>query len=371
MQKNNLPRNIFIGIIVAAIVFGWWLRGFLYMNWHFKLFSSKSWAFIVNEFKSGWMLSSTSDWIFLLAFLAAIPLFLYLWYLSAKVQWRQLVKRIIDWIVRLFKKTTKTTKKKKATLAPPPPAPALTKSTKQNRPHVMAYQGNVVQKTEPDEYAPTFQENSQTSSSPIDTSMRLSSPKTMAPAAASMADIADMPLEEIQMPTRTAVQEDIPAIFQDAGYTLLKNIQMNGQKIEFLAVSHNQTYACIIDREPGDWLAEEEPFNGEAPLWFSEVDHRISPIYTLCANVKEMREKIAAFYPDMTLQGFMIEEKGVIINAEEMMRIWHELDVLVSRTDIGGTEDLPLTGSLLQKATPATAEEIEKLNQLFIGDTNG
>ncbi len=372
MQKKSLPRNIFIGIIVAAIVFGWWLRGFLYMNWHFKLFSAQSWKFILNEFKSGWMLSSTSDWIFLLALLAAIPLFLYLWYLSAKVQWRQLFQRIISWILNLFKKTTKAaTKKKKTVLAPPPPAPELTKPTKTNRPQVMAYQGNVVQKNESNEYAPTFQENFKASTASSDTSTHAASSQKTTMAPSSMAEIADIPLDEIQLPTQAAVQEDVPALFQEAGYTLIQNIKTSLQQIDFLAVSHTQTYVCIIDKEPGDWLAEEEPFNGEAPLWFSEVDHRVSPIYNLCISVKEIQEKISKICPDMTIQGLMIEQKGIIINAEEMLRIWQELNVLVCRTDVGGTEDLPITGSIIKPTTPAAADEIEKLNQLFIGETNG
>ena len=67
----------------------------------------------------------------------------------------------------------------------------------------------------------------------------------------------------------------------------------------------------------------------------------------------------------------MIEQKGNIINAEEMLRTWSELNILVSRTDVGGTDDLPLTSAVLKQTTPLSETELEKLKEVFTGEING
>ena len=374
MQKNEWSRNVVVGLIVA-VLFGWWLRGFLYFNWHFKLFSSSSWSYVANELESGWMLGSVSDWIFLLTLLLAVPAFLYLWYLCAKIRWRQLVKKILKWFVLLGKKIVRffkgTSHHTKTILAPPPPPAPVQHDTKIQpaRPRAMGFQGMATptqEKPKGNIFTDTI------SSGPTFTAM----PQSMdnvggSPAIHPEEDFANIPLEDIQLPERKAVTEDIPALFAKAGYDLIPDIKTKQQHLDFLAVCGDTILACLFDRESGDWLAEEEPFNGEAPLWFSEVDHRVSPIYELRQSVEELQSIISASMPDMKVKGMMIEEKGNIINAEEMLRIWQELSVIVCRTDIGGTDDLPLTADVLKKVTPASSAMIETLTKLFKGENNG
>ena len=377
MQEIKWHRNVVIGIVVGAIFFGWWLRGFLYSNWHFQLFSRRSWSYVANEFESGWMLNAKSDWIFLITLLLAIPLFLYLWYLCTKVRWRKLIKKIWKWIVALCllifagkaveKRVTK--KKKKTTLAPPPPAALIKTSSTSARPRPIGHSTPMINVTAPDvayTTAPTFSGTAATSDT---TALKYSATEPAWQKDTPPDDISNIPLDDIQLPQREPVVENIPELFTNAGYQLIEGIKTSLQTLDFLAVAADRIYAVLIDKEPGDWLAEEEPFNGEAPLWFSEVDHRVSPIYELKQSVTELQGKIDASFPDKKIQAFMIEQKGNIINAEEMLRIWKELNVIVSRTDIGGTEDLPVTTLAVEATNPASAAEVEKITKLVKGES--
>ena len=376
MQKKEWQRNVVIGIVVAAIFFGWWLRGFLYSNWRFQLFSRRSWAYVANEFESGWMLNAKSDWIFLITLLSAIPLFLYIWYLCTKIRWRKLIKKTWKWIVALVaalfagkaiaNHTNK--KKKKATLAPPPPAILPKASSSSARPRPMGLSSAILNMpTQETTYgtAPTF---SGTAASTMQTPPPYSAPEPAWQTDSFKDDVSNIPLEDIQLPQREPVVEDIPQLFTGAGYQLIENVKTSLQTLDFLAVASDRIYAVLIDKEAGDWLAEEEPFNGEAPLWFSEVDHRVSPIYELRQSVTELQTKITPDFPDKTIHAFMIEQKGNIINAEEMLRTWKELDVIVSRTDIGGTEDLPITALAIESTNPASPAEIEGITKLVKGE---
>ncbi len=377
MQEKEWHRNVVIGIVVGAIFFGWWLRGFLYSNWHFQLFSRHSWSYVANEFESGWMLNAKSDWIFLITLLLAIPLFLYLWYLCTKVRWRKLIKKIWKWIVALYllvfagKAVEKhvTKKKKKTTLAPPPPAALVKTSSTSARPRPIGHSTPMVNITAPDvayATAPTF---SGTAAAADPTALKYSATEPAWQKETASDDISNIPLDDIQLPQREPVVEDIPELFTNAGYQLIEGIKTSLQTLDFLAVAADRIYAVLIDKEPGDWLAEEEPFNGEAPLWFSEVDHRVSPIYELKQSVAELQSKIDTSFPDKKIQAFMIEQKGNIINAEEMLRIWKELNVIVSRTDIGGTEDLPVTTLAVEATNPASAAEVEGITKLVKGES--
>ena len=390
MQKKEWQRNILIGCVVAALFFGWWLRGFLF-NWRFRLFSSKSWEYMARELEQGWQPSSKSDWIFLLTLLFAIPVFLYLWYLCAKIRWRKLLKTIWKWILwpckklkkfltKLFKKsethtattTTNTTTTQTVTLAPTPlPAVTVTeKSSASARPMPVARSGdltNVFQSVEtPTEARPTF--NAQTASSSAN---QTGMGGTIWEPQEASNSFENQPLDEIQLPQREPVVEDVPGLFQNAGYHLISDVATSLLTLNYVAVCSDKIYAILVDKEAGDWLAEEEPFNGEAPLWFSEVDHRVSPIYELKKAAEELKKKIAHSFPNMPVVAFMIEEKGNIINSEEMMRVWKELDVVVARTDIGGLEDLPTVTDTVKAVTPASMNDIETLTKLIKGESNG
>ncbi len=75
-----------------------------------------------------------------------------------------------------------------------------------------------------------------------------------------------------------------------------------------------------------DWLADEEVCNGEAPLYFSQGSHRISPIYLL--------HKVKKFYsslfpaPQFKIHLLLICNH-TIVNYDDMKPIWDEMDTTV------------------------------------------
>lgn len=71
----------------------------------------------------------------------------------------------------------------------------------------------------------------------------------------------------------------------------------------------------------GDWLADEESFNGETPLWFSESDHRFSPVF----QAMKCRDFFRRELPNANIDSLVVLPKGcVVINDEEMQKPWRE-----------------------------------------------
>ena len=83
----------------------------------------------------------------------------------------------------------------------------------------------------------------------------------------------------------------------------------------------NRFYTVVYADFAGYWLADEESFAGEPPLWFSEKDHRVSPVL--------QAQKCCSFFqqelPQIKVESMVVLPKGcVVINDDEDMRdIWN------------------------------------------------
>ena len=88
----------------------------------------------------------------------------------------------------------------------------------------------------------------------------------------------------------------------------------------------------------GGWLGDEELFNGDPPIWFSETDHTLSPVFFAQKWRELARERSSC------LQVFPIviaSERSFIINEDEMENIWK------NTCHVGVARTKPLEGSRL------------------------
>ncbi len=71
----------------------------------------------------------------------------------------------------------------------------------------------------------------------------------------------------------------------------------------------------------GDWLADEDAFAGEPPLWFSEKDHKVSPVF----QAAKCRSFFSKELPQIMIDSIVVlPKKCVVINDEEMKECWHD-----------------------------------------------
>lgn len=94
----------------------------------------------------------------------------------------------------------------------------------------------------------------------------------------------------------------------------------------YACVNHREICVVMMDKVSNHELADEEPFQGECPLYFSESSHRISPVFRLHAICEALR-----MYPgfcNASVSGILITASE-IINEEDMLEIWDSLNVIV------------------------------------------
>ncbi len=358
---KNIKRTLLIGLTVGIIFFGWILYEFYSQNWNFNLFSLKDWDYVWNEFVSGWIISATSDWIFIISIVCAIPVFIFLWRLFCHIPWGRLflaayhqIKRLI--MIRNPKQVIQKKIKVKAR-----------QSHKKVRPRPMNTTGRPLPKMA-----------GKTMDADTDAALTSTTPESEAGLAKTLntstephpafldEDINNIPLEDIKMPERVRLEEDLVTILSESNYQVVKDITLDKIRLAYVGISADQVVLCMEDTEKGDWLADEEFFNDEEPLWFSETSHRISPVYQLLTTAKAFDAKVKNRGFAQTVTPILIEKEGTIINAEDMTETWQKLGVVVCRTDLGGPDELPGFEAALPKAADrGTARDLESIRGLF------
>ena len=85
---------------------------------------------------------------------------------------------------------------------------------------------------------------------------------------------------------------------------------------------------CLDNVVHKDELADEDIYNGEPPLYFTESTHRISPVWLLSETMKQIEKKLAEANISLHMRGVLLSKSG-FLNADDMKEIWEEMKVTV------------------------------------------
>ncbi|MBQ8168359.1 hypothetical protein IJZ97_02960, partial [bacterium] len=158
----------------------------------------------------------------------------------------------------------------------------------------------------------------------------------------------------------------IVEVLAQKGYDVLSGITIKNTIIDFLGVSEDKICLCLVDKETGDWLADEERFNNEEPLWFSENSHRISPVRKASIASDSLARKLEDTDFDISIQPYVIIQMGNIINAEDMFETWDDTGVEVTRINRGSPKEIKLFSKTVEEAQAKLEEnDLAKLKKLL------
>ncbi len=154
-------------------------------------------------------------------------------------------------------------------------------------------------------------------------------------------------------------------VLRQKGFEVIVSTTIKGNFIDFIGVSTDKICLCLVDKESGDWLADEERFNDEEPLWFSESSHRISPVRKVDLAQQALQDKIKESNLNFEVIPYVVVPSGNIINAEDMFEIWDNMHINVTRIDRGTPKELRLfSKSLPEVETPVSKEDFEKIKKV-------
>ena len=404
-----LLRIMLVGLL-WSIFFIEGIRVIMLTNWHFDIFRPTHWQHAWSLWSSGWVIDEAKEWAFVLIILTAVPVWITVWAALSTLRWERVFKFIGLLPVRLFnfifekqvKKITdtaavKVVKKKKSykeirpknihqpldDSLPSQRSPldeekraALSGISVTHKPKT--FSGTPKPPVEPKEFTHSLFELGD--NEPLDFDLfadtEPETPKTEEKTAVKTDKTQKS--EPQTAPRKKSSENQPPAgkpksssvnssfeLLKQKGYEIITGATIKNTFIDFIGVSKSQICLCLNDKEPGDWLADEERFNDEEPLWFSESSHRISPVRKADLARITLQEKLSDADLSFEIIPFVIEQIGNIINAEDMFDIWNSIGVKVTRIDRGTPKEIPLFAKTLEEAdgTPEKAvfEKIKKL----------
>ena len=169
-----------------------------------------------------------------------------------------------------------------------------------------------------------------------------------------------------QKPQKHGSSNSTLDVLKQKGYEVISTATIKNHSIDFIAISNSQICICLNDKDAGDWLADEERFNDEEPLWFSENSHRISPVRKIDIARRAIKEKLETNNLSFDIKAFVIIQIGNIINAEDMFEVWNDMDISVTRIDRGTPKELKLFSREIEDAgEKIDSKKFEDLKKLL------
>lgn len=159
----------------------------------------------------------------------------------------------------------------------------------------------------------------------------------------------NQPSQRVSQP-QTRPSHPVADVLVQKGYEILAGQTIRNTIVDFIGIAEDKILLCLVDKEAGDWLADEERFNNEEPLWFSESSHRISPVRKIDLVKKTLLEKLEENGLHYDIVPFVVIQMANIINAEDMFEIWHELGVEVTRINRGSPKEIKLFSKTVEDA---------------------
>lgn len=409
-----LLRITLVGII-WSVLFIEGIRVILLTNWHFDIFRSTHWTHAWNLWRSGWVIDEAKEWAFIIIILTAIPAWATVWTALSIINWEKLFSNIWNFLIELVKKIfvlpllklsapsvqTKVIKKNSTIkdARPTTPQSRLAADTPNLSPERRAQLMGIPYKPQPlsvttakpvvkqdsKEFSHSLFELSDEDNFDFDLfddkksetkpSLSPTAPQSESEAhrkndrANSSAKKKKTDSATPDTKNKTYHSNSTFEILKQKGYEIISGVTLNDVFIDFVGISKNHICLCLNDKESGDWLADEERFNDEEPLWFSESSHRISPVRKIALAQAALSEKLTSADLKFKIIPYVIEQIGNIINAEDMFEIWKDLHINVTRIDRGTPKEIPLFAKKIEDADNGIDKGVlEKLKKLLRSD---
>lgn len=366
-EKKKIAKGITVAIVWSAVYFIW-LFFFFRANWNFDPSRTVHWLYLRFQWLHGWVISTPREWVFIIALCFAIPLWIFGFILFYAVPYKAFFLAVALSIKRflsgefLFPDKEKD-KKQQATL----------KEVEQTQPQQTSGKRRSHRDIRPPSIRQSTSDFSKAEEGAGDASADIPVPGSALTATAGGA-LAGAGLSSGSsafagsgMPQTTTTsgggsfsrtpsssrtskpiletpeEASIKETLERAKYEVLEKIKIGQNMFSYVGLGPQSVMICLVDDSKGDWLADEEMFGSEPPLWFSESSHKTSPAYVVLRTAEHLKS-VYNTMPEtrhIDVYAFLIFCEGKIINADDMMETWRNQSVSICRARNGQPATLP------------------------------
>lgn len=311
-----------------------WYRRLTVGLWGFNILAKAHWIYIWDQWQQEWVIQTPREWCFVIALFMLVPLWFIGWTILCSISWVSWFKAILLFPIKLLKSLKKKSAKSSAR-----PKVTRKKSYKQTRPPAVRASSGKIKPIDkaPEEEAPKHNAKKHNHAEKHESNPEPKRESRPAPAPSH---------------SSSASGGSISEILSKAGYRLISDVKISGKTVDYVGVADDHLLLCLVDSEAGDWLADEERFNDEEPLWFSESNHRISPVRVILNARDALLPKLTGKARGLDVRPMVVVKQGTIINAEDMFEVWEGLHVSVCRFQDGGPAEIKPVNDAVSRVDP-------------------
>ncbi|MGD9638021.1 MAG: hypothetical protein AB7U85_03055 [Alphaproteobacteria bacterium] len=359
-----------LGLLLFILLIGIW--SFLYLQgykviainlWDFNPLNSSDWAELSQKWQSGWIIKETNDILFAVSLFLIIPL----WLLGV-VFCYMINKRI--------KKSSLFVKKEKTdvyiapikTNGPKRPPALISKKNKASAEPLPAAVSNLRK--------PSVSSAPQ---QPMDSAVMIEEESSLLPSSHVEPLVPEMNIDEEFNLEEEAIPEpdwdDLAAILHDyavsCGYIAFSSMPIGNHIVDLVLISPQSIYLICLTPKGKEWIADEDSFNNEPPIWFSEENFSPSPSFGVLQAKESLTPILANLIPEdypINIEAVVALGYGSILNSENMIEIWQKLGVNVGSFATGFSGGINNIDNIITdiSSSPKIAEGILDLISLAI-----
>lgn len=151
-----------------------------------------------------------------------------------------------------------------------------------------------------------------------------------------------------------------------SGFKLLSEIRIGSTGIDYLGVAKDKLVVVQLDTTEGNWFASEDKVEGnDAPVWFSELGNKISPV----ARAIEAKNNIAELINgkiDLPIETVACLSRSKVVNIPETIEDWEKLQVKVVQLE-KSNDEMETLSSIEEIYPQQSQEEVDEsvMNKLI------
>lgn len=379
--KRNIPKGVIIAILWSLLYFPW-LMAFLRANWNFDPRLSVHWLYLRFQWLHGWVISTPREWVFIFTVCLAVPIFILGFLGLYSIPYKAWFAAIAAFPGLLFSgKLFAQKKKQKSSSSQPEIRGKKRGSHRQTRPPALRPSSGSLPDVAKQPASETQREtplseipqpggalvSNKSAQQPQQRQNPFSPDAGNSRGGSSTTNISSRTASKpiLETPEETSIKETL----ERADYEVIEKQKIGQNMFSYVGIGPQSVMICLIDDTKGDWLADEEMFGSEPPLWFSESSHKTSPAYVVLRTAEHLKS-VYNTMPEtrhIDVYAFLIFCEGKIINADDMMEVWRKRSVSVCRAHNGQPDTLPELEPILPENDrgPLTPELREKIIEGF------
>ncbi|MHA1541283.1 MAG: NERD domain-containing protein [Alphaproteobacteria bacterium] len=161
------------------------------------------------------------------------------------------------------------------------------------------------------------------------------------------------------------IDKNIIKNFTKKGFKVFENVEIDEEKISFLAIGKHRIILGEVLDQKTDWVADENKLDGMPAMWTSSKGGEKSPVQKIISARRQLKKDLISIVKDENIEAVVCLNKGKVTNLDDVKSKWRRESVtVVNSSKEAKTPFLKNLNDFISENSPAMSnEKIEKIRE--------